>query len=416
LKLSTTTLAGLVFSSASIALLAYWERRGAPPDVPDDLPGGWAEGIDGAWSRAHAPPRADAIGAIGYAPGYERALSEGGVARHDAARAQAGLNLVTSGHGPEAILMDMAGKELHRWRYDYRDIPGAPPLDGPTQNTFRRAHPFPDGSLLAIYGGRGLVKLSRASELVWFYPERAHHDLALTPEGEILTLIREERQIPRVGREPLIDDYVVRLTPEGRETQRVSVLDCLLDSRFASYVRDAPVRRGDMLHTNSLELLDGAHAGVHPAFAAGNVLVCARELDLVAVLDLRRRTALWALRNDWRAPHDPTLTDDGHLLIFDNLGNRGHSRVLELDPRAGAELWAWRAEPAERFSSLFCGTAARLSGGNTLITESCKGRAFEVTREGDVVWEYVNPHRAGARDELIAALFEVLRLPPDYLE
>jgi hypothetical protein len=152
----------------------------------------------------------------------------------------------------------MAGKELHRWRYDYRDIPGAPPLDGPTQNTFRRAHLFPDGSLLAIYGGRGLVKLSRASELVWFYPERAHHDLALTPEGEILTLIREERQIPRVGREPLIDDYVVRLTPEGRETQRVSVLDCLLDSRFASYVRDAPVRRGDMLHTNSLELLDGA--------------------------------------------------------------------------------------------------------------------------------------------------------------
>src|SRR6059036_3002382 len=33
----------------------------------------------------------------------------------------------------------------------------------------------------------------------------------------------------------------------------------------------------------------------------------------------------------------------------------------------------------------------RLPNGNTLITESSFGRLFEVTREGEIVWEYVSP-------------------------
>jgi hypothetical protein len=37
------------------------------------------------------------------------------------------------------------------------------------------------------------------------------------------------------------------------------------------------------------------------------------------------------------------------------------------------------------------GNAQRLPNGNTLITESAFGRFFEVTREGEIVWEYVNP-------------------------
>ena len=41
--------------------------------------------------------------------------------------------------------------------------------------------------------------------------------------------------------------------------------------------------------------------------------------------------------------------------------------------------------------SLRMGNSQRLPNGNTLITESSFGRFFEVTREGEVVWEYVNP-------------------------
>ena len=60
------------------------------------------------------------------------------------------------------------------------------------------------------------------------------------------------------------------------------------------------------------------------------------------------------------------------------------------------------------------GTSQRLPNGNTLITESENGRAFEVVPGGDIVWEYNNPHRAGARGEYIGVLFEVDRLPSDF--
>ena len=44
------------------------------------------------------------------------------------------------------------------------------------------------------------------------------------------------------------------------------------------------------------------------------------------------------------------------------------------------------------------------------------GRVIEVTRSGDIVWEFVNPHRAGEGDDLIASLLEVVRIDPAELE
>lgn len=38
------------------------------------------------------------------------------------------------------------------------------------------------------------------------------------------------------------------------------------------------------------------------------------------------------------------------------------------------------------------GGCQRLPGGNTLICEGAKGCIFEVTPEGDGVWEYVSPY------------------------
>ena len=52
---------------------------------------------------------------------------------------------------------------------------------------------------------------------------------------------------------------------------------------------------------------------------------------------------------------------------------------------------------------------------NTHITDMVGGRAFEVTHEDrKIVWEYINPKRAGENNELIAALFEVICLEKDF--
>jgi hypothetical protein len=43
------------------------------------------------------------------------------------------------------------------------------------------------------------------------------------------------------------------------------------------------------------------------------------------------------------------------------------------------------------FQSFMGGGAQRLPGGNTFITESATGRLFQVTPQGETVWEWVNP-------------------------
>ena len=66
------------------------------------------------------------------------------------------------------------------------------------------------------------------------------------------------------------------------------------------------------------------------------------------------------------------------------------------------------------FHTQTCGTIQRLPNGNTLISESDSGRAFEVDSDGRIVWEFYNPARAGKDDAVIATLFEVVRMPPDF--
>jgi outer membrane protein assembly factor BamB len=119
------------------------------------------------------------------------------------------------------------------------------------------------------------------------------------------------------------------------------------------------------------------------------------------------------VRGDWRFQHDARPLSGGRVLFFDNLGQRDHSRVLEVDARDGAVLWRYQASEPGAFLSLCCGASQRLANGNTLITETARGHAFEVDPAGDTVWEYWSPHRVVASDgsEKVARLFEVLRLP-----
>ena len=168
---------------------------------------------------------------------------------------------------------------------------------------------------------------------------------------------------------------------------------------------------GDIFHTNSLELLDGRLADRSPAFRAGNILLSVRELDTIAVLDPRSETIVWAARGGWSRQHEPTVLDNGHLLLFDNLGCEGRSRVLEFDPVSLDVVWQYANSPETPLYSKTCCAARRLANGHTLIIESDNGRALEVTDGKRIVWEYYNPYRAGKQRELIAAILDMEILP-----
>ena len=324
---------------------------------------------------------------------------------HDPAAVSPGLNLYLSGHAAEAVLMDRGGHTLHRWRQPLRRLWPELAVDPRMAKLeyWRRAWLFPNGDLLAIYEGLGIVKLDARSNVLWSRRGGFHHDLQVLADGRIWIL-------DRTGREGVLEDFVTVLDPRGRLVRRIPLLRAFERSRFAPLLSRME-RAGDVFHTNTLEVLDGrSRRGTDPVFRKGNVLLSVLKLDALAVLDPEREEIVWARTGSWRRQHQPALLDDGGLLLFDNLGPGGErSRVIELDPRTLRVRWQHGG-----FFSKTLGSCQRLPNGNTLITESENGRALEVTRGGRIVWEFHNPHRAGERKELVAVLFEMLRLPAGF--
>lgn len=383
----------------------------APPDGR-----GWVEGLDGLFGVARDADAANApdLGAIGYAQGSEPPRPGAAlVPIHDTARVMPGVNLMTSGDRARAELVGLDGALLHAWEVPYASHSALPPLEGPHQIPWRRVALLADGGLLAIHDGRALVRVSARSEVVFGSSIRAHHDLAL--DGELVhVLTRGERLVPEVNpRDPIVDDRVTTMDLAGNVVAELSLWDAFVASPWRPMLADLTVRVGDVMHSNTLELLDGRLADRSPAFARGNWLVCMRDLDLVVVVDPAQRRIVWLATGPWRGPHHPTVTGRGTLLVFDNLGNDGDSRLVELEVAAGAVVSLWAPADKRAFSTQFCGVAAPLPNGNVLVTESCRGRAFELTADGDTVWEYRSPRRAGPGGRFVAALFEVERLPVD---
>ncbi len=124
----------------------------------------------------------------------------------------------------------------------------------------------------------------------------------------------------------------------------------------------------------------------------------------------------------------PELPGAGHLLLFNNgdRSDRPYSTVVELqtpvDPNGfyrmpiegfaepNEPVWEYMAENPEDFYGNIVSGAQRLPNGNTLICEGPSGRFFEVTCEGQIVWEYVNPMTNGGG----STVFRAERVPLDY--
>ncbi|MEM7203439.1 MAG: arylsulfotransferase family protein [Planctomycetota bacterium] len=405
-----------------------------PPDPTPSNPGGAAPQGAGArpqptvidgdvrWHRARqrstSAAASDPFDVPPYLRGVTAAPERQDVTIYDPDRALPGVNLVVSGHAAEASLIDMKGEVIHTWARPFDTVwPG--PI-GPREirkTHWRRVHLFPNGDLLAIFTIFGVIKIDRDSNLLWKYRGTCHHDLFVTDDGRIFTLSRRVRRDRDAWiRRNVIDDLITELSPDGRLVRQTSLINALLRSPYGVLLSRCPRDTRDVLHTNTIQILDGAHADTAPMFAAGRALVSMRALDTVAVVDLAKSTVTWAMGSLWHKQHEPVLVDGGRLLLFDNRGHQGTARAIEVDPRTHEVVWEYHGTAETPLISEGLGTVQRLANGNTLITESESGRALEVTPDGDVVWEYLNPHRAGEDNELIASLFEVVRFDWDALD
>jgi hypothetical protein len=321
----------------------------------------------------------------------------------------------------EILLVNMRREVVHKWVVSFHKIrssssQGRGWFGSPLICVFE-CHLYPNGDLLAVVHGKeqqtsgyGLVKLDKDSKVLWTYAANVHHDVDVGEDGTIYTIAHRSAEDRPRGLESFpppwqVDDLVL-LSPEGKELRKpIPILEALHKSPFASLLSplekprtsaaqpaltmpqfDELRTRQDVLHTNSVRVLNPSLAAKFPGFKAGQVLLSLRTLDALAVLGPQTETVVWAARGPWRAQHDAQFLDNGRLLLFDNLGSPAGSRVLEYDPNTQAFPWSY---PGADNSSLFTserGMCQRLPNGNTLIVNSEGGQVLEVTPGKEVVW------------------------------
>ncbi len=357
-----------------------------------------------------------------------------GIGRNDPDAAQQGYTLFTSGNRQGAQLIDMQGEVVHQWDMPFYSVwPDAEHLSQRPADDFiawRKAMVWPNGDLLALYiaegitpWGMGVIKLDKDSNLIWKYPGKAHHDFDIAPDGRIYLLTHEIRNNPIAGlpriAPPFLDDRVVVLDAEGNELADVGILEAFIGSPYQDFLRGVPRSPiGDYLHVNAIEVMTEALTTAHPYAQPGEVLVSMRQPNLLAVINPDSGKVTWAKRGPWIGQHDPDFLPNGNVLLFDNRGRMaagGISRVLEFNPASGGITWQYEGNADEPFQSGLRSGQQRLANGNTLITESDRGRLLEVNTAGNVVWEYVNPDRGGPNNGHIPVLMWGQRYLPEQI-
>ncbi len=337
-----------------------------------------------------------------------------GVTSYDTALAFKGNNLYNSRNLAKACLMDMSGKTLHTWeaKIDARD-------------SWQDIRLCPDGGLLAVVKDKLLLRLDRDSGVKWYKRMRFHHDIDISEDKKIWTLVWKDEVVFISGMPvPVLNDYILVLSMDGKPEREISLFDALrgevaLDKVFAIYrciinpgfvksaikhklagrpVIDEDAYCFDILHANTVAIVDGDIPGL---CKKGDILVSLRNLNLVGILDNQEAKLIWKWgRHDLSGQHSPALLKNRDILIFDNGISRGYSRLVEVNPRTNTIVWEYRAEAPYSLYSEGCSSAQRLPNGNTLILNSDKGYAFEITGSGRRVWEFYNPEmdiRSNAR-------------------
>lgn len=344
----------------------------------------------------------DRLRALPYAGGVEDdPESADGVVDIDPERSYPGYNLYVLFRLCTAELIDPSGTVVQRWKYE----PG---------RHWDNCELLPDGDLVVTGADptrpgltgieddkRFLMRIAPDNRVVWKRPMTAHHDVEVTPQGGLLTLSFERRVIPEVhAAVETRDDAISLLDMEGTVVDRLGLYDVLRKRpevfRFQTVrpEREADTTWVDLFHCNSVEWMRRQNLfGTHPLYSQDYVLVCSRHQDRVFIVDFKRRELVWAWgEGQLDGPHDATLLESGRILLFDNGLGRGWSRVLEVDPRTNEIAWEYKSPNPRDFYTKSKGSCQRLPNGNTLIANSDNARAFEVTPEGETVWEWVCPY------------------------
>jgi hypothetical protein len=335
--------------------------------------------------------------------------------------------------GTSVYLVDMDGRFVHHWDLgDVRPMLGRllengrlltigleekylPPVP---VDQFKPQPPF-EQHIRRLGASCSVIReLEWDGTVAWEHRDIAmHHDVARAANGNTVFPVWVEMPAeadksvrggyvrPREKLPPLLGDDIVEVDSKGKEVWRAKTWE-LFDPR-----KD-PIcsidRRWEWTHINSVDVN-----------AEGDVLFSCRQNSRVAIVNRQSGEMTWKYGfPDTSHQHHATWLANGNVQVFDN-GQHGigmsTSRVLEVNPANNEVVWTYEGSPQAQFFSGHISGATRLPGGNTLVCEGTSGRLFEVTRRGEVAWEWWNPvYNSRPDGQSMGWVFRAYRYGPNH--
>ena len=342
-----------------------------------------------------------------------------GVTFYNPLKADDGYTLFAPLYTKDVWLIDMEGRIINRWQMPY--IPG------------QHAYLLPNGNLLWAgkvktpaelglpfdFGGIGgiIMEVDWDGNLVWQAEvPYQNHDFRLMENDHIMypsyppsgtvpeKIVAKIGGLPGTGR--VFSDCVSEIDRNGN-----TVWEWVAHEHL-----DPEIDTICPLENRSLWPLLNALWTCRD----GNILLSGRNVSEIIKIEYPSGKVMARYgRGKISHQHNPSELNNGNILVFDNGAHRysyepSYSRVVEIDPATDEIVWEYKADPPSDFYSALTSGAERLPNGNTVICESWPGRVFEVTYDGELVWEYISPFMGPWPGLYTNAMWRAHRYPRDY--
>jgi outer membrane protein assembly factor BamB len=333
----------------------------------------------------------------------------------------------------EVILISMAGDVVNRW---------VSPIAG---HGLSLVEPLANGNILCASRIPGqqvqtILELDWSGNAVWSYTLPAgmgfiHHELERLPNGNTLLLCAQTITVPSISSKPLTDDFILEVDPNGSIVWSWFTYEHYDELGFDPQARELiAAQGGDWAHTNAVDPLPVSFHSA-PALRPGNLVVSQRYTNTIFIIDKQTGAVVWKVgpaNNVTLGQHAPYMIEQdmpgaGNILVFDNGSGTGYpvpgrspgrSRVVEIEPITNEVVWEYDASKSGLFTRLFysdiVSNAQRLGNGNTLICSGVRGRLFEVTATGEIVWEYMSPFFSSLGGQAGPLIYRAFRLPSNW--
>ena len=225
-----------------------------------------------------------------------------------------------------------------------------------------------------IWHGGHFMEANKDSEIVWEYEDPYHHhDAQWLDDGLLYTAAAEYKD--KISDIVKIVDRDKNVVWEWRAWDKLSMLAW-------------PIHEG--MPDNHWPMINGV------CYSGNTIYMSLRNTSGIIGVDRETQEIVWQKKwPDVAQQHCPVVTTEGTIIVFCNGNIRPpgvhHSRIVEYDLATEELVWSYVDDMPSSFFSPYMGSVQRLWNGNTFICESAFGRLFEVTSEGETVWEYVIP-------------------------